>query len=80
MKNQKHRLEKLTNEIDATKREGEKLRVTNEQQKAYLLEIQIQMKNIIQLEEFLEDNVFSCFHCFSFKDVLILYHDEVMYQ
>lgn len=44
---QKHRLEKLIKEIDATKVEVEKLRVTSDQQNDDLLELEFQMKNIL---------------------------------
>lgn len=70
---QKCWLKKLTKEIYAAKIEVKNLRVTNEQQKADLLELQMQMKNIMNWKNFLKIMFFSCFHCISFKFTLILY-------
>lgn len=49
----------------------EKLRVINEEQKLDFGTSNSNEKHYIQ-EIFLEDNIFSCFHYISFKDVLIL--------
>lgn len=66
------RLEKLIREINEAKMEVEKLRVGNKEQKNFFFGTSNLNEENYELEIVLEDNIFSCFHYISIKDVLLL--------